>query len=69
EAMSASAVSVGLAGLERLARGEVAERGVSPRYVQRAEAEVKRDRGITTNRVPRTRARLVPKRKTVRDVL
>lgn len=40
EAMAASAVSVGLAGLERLARGEVAGRSVSPRYIQRAEAEV-----------------------------
>ena len=69
EAMSASAVSVGLAGLERLARGDVAKRGVSPQYVQRAEAEVKRDRGVTTTRVPRTHSRLAPKRKTVRDVL
>ncbi|MBM4124264.1 MAG: tRNA (adenosine(37)-N6)-threonylcarbamoyltransferase complex dimerization subunit type 1 TsaB [Nitrospira sp.] len=40
EAMAASAVSVGLAGLERLARGEVAGRGLAPRYVQRAEAEI-----------------------------
>ncbi|HKW85861.1 MAG TPA: tRNA (adenosine(37)-N6)-threonylcarbamoyltransferase complex dimerization subunit type 1 TsaB, partial [Nitrospiraceae bacterium] len=40
EAMAASAVSVGLAGLERLARGEVAGQGLSPRYVQRAEAEL-----------------------------
>ena len=41
EAMAASAVSVGLAGLERLARGDIAGQGLSPRYVQRAEAEVK----------------------------
>ena len=40
DSMAASAVSVGLAGLERLARGEVASRGLSPRYVQRAEAEL-----------------------------
>lgn len=40
EAMAASAVSVGLAGLARLARGEVAGQGLSPRYVQRAEAEL-----------------------------
>lgn len=40
EAMAASAVGVGLAGLERLARGEVAGQGLSPRYVQRADAEV-----------------------------
>jgi tRNA threonylcarbamoyladenosine biosynthesis protein TsaB len=35
-----SAVSVGLAGLERIRRGDVAGRGVAPRYVQRAEADV-----------------------------
>lgn len=40
-AMAASAVSVGLAGLERLARGDVAPVGLAPRYVQRAEAELK----------------------------
>lgn len=44
QAMAASAVSVGLAGLERLARGDIAGRGLSPRYVQRAEAELKRER-------------------------
>ncbi len=43
-AMAASAVSVGLAGLERLARGDIAGQGLSPRYVQRAEAELKRYR-------------------------
>jgi len=40
EAMRPSAVSVGRAGAERLRRGEVAGQGLSPRYVQRAEAEV-----------------------------
>ncbi|MBM4133972.1 MAG: tRNA (adenosine(37)-N6)-threonylcarbamoyltransferase complex dimerization subunit type 1 TsaB [Nitrospira sp.] len=40
EAMAVSAVSVGLAGLERLTRGERAGQGVAPLYVQRAEAEV-----------------------------
>ncbi|MGH7206228.1 MAG: tRNA (adenosine(37)-N6)-threonylcarbamoyltransferase complex dimerization subunit type 1 TsaB [Nitrospiraceae bacterium] len=44
ETMAASAVSVGLAGLERLARGEVAGQGLSPRYVQRAEAELNWER-------------------------
>lgn len=39
-AMAASAVSVGLAGLERLARNGRASQGVAPLYVQRAEAEV-----------------------------
>jgi tRNA threonylcarbamoyladenosine biosynthesis protein TsaB len=40
-AMAASAASVGLAGLERLARGDVAAQGLAPLYVQRAEAEVR----------------------------
>jgi len=40
EAMRPSAVSVGRAGAERLRRGEVAGQGLSPRYIQRAEAEV-----------------------------
>lgn len=35
-----SAVSVGLAGLARFRRGDIAGQGVAPRYVQRAEAEV-----------------------------
>ncbi len=35
-----SAVSVGLSGLRRVQRGEVAGRGIAPLYVQRAEAEV-----------------------------
>nr|MBI3614597.1 tRNA (adenosine(37)-N6)-threonylcarbamoyltransferase complex dimerization subunit type 1 TsaB [Nitrospirota bacterium] len=39
-AMAVSAVSVGLAGLERLARGDRASEGLAPLYVQRAEAEV-----------------------------
>ncbi len=40
DAMSASAVSVGLAAWGYLAQGEVAGPVVSPRYVQRAEAEL-----------------------------
>ncbi len=44
EAMRPSAVSIGLAGLERLSRGDVAGLGVAPRYVQRAEAEIKYER-------------------------
>jgi tRNA threonylcarbamoyladenosine biosynthesis protein TsaB len=39
-AMRPSAVSVGLAGAERIRKGQVAGPGLSPRYVQRAEAEV-----------------------------
>jgi tRNA threonylcarbamoyladenosine biosynthesis protein TsaB len=40
DAMAASAVSVGLAALDRLGRGEVAGLGLAPRYVQRTEAEL-----------------------------
>ena len=39
--MKPSAVSVGLAGLLRLSRGEQAGLGVSPLYIQRPEAELK----------------------------
>jgi len=38
-----SAVSVGLIGMEQLRRGEAAGPQVAPRYVQRAEAELKYD--------------------------
>lgn len=41
EAMGASAVSVGLAGLDLLKRGMVAGPGLAPRYVQRTEAEIR----------------------------
>ncbi|MGH7229897.1 MAG: tRNA (adenosine(37)-N6)-threonylcarbamoyltransferase complex dimerization subunit type 1 TsaB [Nitrospiraceae bacterium] len=44
EANRASAVSVGLAGHERLVRGDIAGQGISPRYVQRAEAELMMER-------------------------
>ncbi len=40
EAMPVSAVSVGLAGMERLTQGDTARPGLAPLYVQRAEAEV-----------------------------
>jgi tRNA threonylcarbamoyladenosine biosynthesis protein TsaB len=40
-AMKPSAVSVGLAGIERLRRGEFAGTGISPLYVQRTAAELK----------------------------
>ncbi|MGH7164601.1 MAG: tRNA (adenosine(37)-N6)-threonylcarbamoyltransferase complex dimerization subunit type 1 TsaB [Nitrospiraceae bacterium] len=51
EAMRASAVSVGLAGLERLARQDLAPLGLSPRYVQRPEAELKEIHGLTRPKV------------------
>ncbi len=40
-AMKPSAVSIGLAGIERLRRGERAGTGISPMYVQRPAAELK----------------------------
>lgn len=39
--MKPSAVSIGLAGIERLRRGESAGIGISPLYVQRTAAELK----------------------------
>ena len=39
--MKPSAVSIGLAGIERLRRGECAGTGISPLYVQRTSAELK----------------------------
>lgn len=45
ETMSPSAVSVGLAGMDLLARGVVAGQGLAPRYVQRTEAELNWERG------------------------
>ena len=39
--MKPSAVSIGLAGIERLRRGEHAGIGISPLYVQRTAAELK----------------------------
>jgi tRNA threonylcarbamoyladenosine biosynthesis protein TsaB len=40
-AMKPSAVSIGLAGIERFQRGEYAGTGISPLYVQRTAAELK----------------------------
>lgn len=45
EASAASAVSVGRAGLRRLAMGAVVPVGFAPRYVQRSEAELNWERG------------------------
>jgi tRNA threonylcarbamoyladenosine biosynthesis protein TsaB len=39
--MKPSAVSIGLAGIERFQRGEYAGIGISPLYVQRTAAELK----------------------------
>lgn len=51
DAMHPSAVSVGLAGADRIGRGEVAAQGLSPKYVQRAEAEVVLERHGGRSRV------------------
>ena len=40
-AMKPSAVSIGLAGIERFQRGECAGIGISPLYIQRTAAELK----------------------------
>lgn len=44
ESMGASAVSVGLAGVERIGKNDIAGYGIAPRYIQRADAEIMMDR-------------------------
>ncbi|MDF0644205.1 MAG: tRNA (adenosine(37)-N6)-threonylcarbamoyltransferase complex dimerization subunit type 1 TsaB [Nitrospira sp.] len=56
-----SAVSVGLAGLDKLRRGELAGLGISPLYVQRPEAEVKYDESGGLSPLARRRAKLARK--------
>lgn len=56
-----SAVSIGLAGIERLKRGEVAGIGVSPLYVQRPEAELKYELSGGISPVARRRERVARK--------
>jgi tRNA threonylcarbamoyladenosine biosynthesis protein TsaB len=51
EAMAASAVSVGLVGRDYLARGQVASQGLSPRYIQRPEAEIAIERRAAVTRM------------------
>lgn len=46
ECMAASAVSVGLAGIEKIRNNEIAGYGISPRYIQRAEAEIMMERRL-----------------------
>jgi tRNA threonylcarbamoyladenosine biosynthesis protein TsaB len=46
DVMAASAVSVGLAGNERIRKKDIAGFGLSPRYVQRAEAELMMERRL-----------------------
>ena len=56
-----SAISVGLAGIERLRRGEVAGEDVAPCYVQRAEAEVRFEQSGGLSPVARREARVALK--------
>jgi tRNA threonylcarbamoyladenosine biosynthesis protein TsaB len=59
--MRPSAVSVGLAGLLRLSRGERAGIGISPLYVQRAEAELKYEQAGGVSPVVRRQERVARK--------
>jgi tRNA threonylcarbamoyladenosine biosynthesis protein TsaB len=54
-------VSVGLAGLDKLHRGERAGLGISPLYVQRPEAEIKYDESGGLSPLARRRAKLARK--------
>lgn len=56
-----SAVSVGLAGLVLLSRGEVAGLGVSPLYVQRPEAELKYEQSGGMSPLARRRQKIARK--------
>lgn len=60
-AMRPSAVSIGLAALPRLARGEVAGLGIAPRYVQRTEAELTHERLGEVSATERRRQRVEQK--------
>ena len=63
EQMRPSAVSVGLAGLLRLSRGERAGVGISPLYVQRPEAEIKYDQSGGLSPVARRQEKIARKLK------
>jgi tRNA threonylcarbamoyladenosine biosynthesis protein TsaB len=63
EAMKPSAVSIGLAGLARLKRGERVGIGVSPLYVQRPEAELKYEESGGLSPVARRQAKVATKLK------
>jgi tRNA threonylcarbamoyladenosine biosynthesis protein TsaB len=59
--MKPSAVSVGLAGLMRLSRGEQVGLGVSPLYVQRPEAELKYEQSGGVSPVTRRQEKVARK--------
>lgn len=56
-----SAVSIALAGIERLKQGEVAGVGVSPLYIQRPEAELRYEQSGGISPVVRRRERVAMK--------
>jgi len=56
--MRPSAVSVGLAGLLRLSRGDRAGLGISPLYIQRPEAELKYEQSGGISPVARRQEKL-----------
>lgn len=60
-AMKPSAVSIGLAGIERLRRGEQAGVGISPLYVQRTTAELKYEESGGQSPVALRQARVAKK--------
>ena len=61
ERIRPSAVSVGLAGLLRLSRGERADVGISPLYVQRPEAELKYEQSGGVSPVTRRQEKVARK--------
>jgi tRNA threonylcarbamoyladenosine biosynthesis protein TsaB len=63
-----SAVSIGLAGLRRLSRGERAGVGISPMYIQRAEAELKYEQSGGASPVARRREKVARKLKNRLDL-
>jgi tRNA threonylcarbamoyladenosine biosynthesis protein TsaB len=58
-----SAVSIGLAGMVRLQRGEQVGRGVTPLYVQRSEAELKYEQSGGVSPVARRQEKVARKYK------
>jgi tRNA threonylcarbamoyladenosine biosynthesis protein TsaB len=68
EVMHPSAVTVGLRGLARLRRGELAGAMVTPLYVQRCEAEIKFDKAGAVSPVVRRFQRVAAKRRRRRPV-
>ena len=61
EAPRPSAVTVGLAGIDRLRRGEVAGDRIAPLYVQRPEAEIRYEQSGGVSPVARRQARVAVK--------